>query len=125
MRNKRKVIKCLKTTPIVQIACQQAGISRATYYRWRKENEKFRKKSNVVLGNGTNFINDLAESQLIKKIKEGNLTAIIFWLKHHHQAYREKNIIINTSSHESSKVPFGVNFILNENPKPGDKMITE
>jgi hypothetical protein len=36
------------------------------------------------------MINDLAESQLVSSIKEKNMTAIIFWLKHHHRAYRTK-----------------------------------
>ena len=36
---------------------------------------------------GSQLVNDLAEAQLISAIKDKNLTAIIFWLKSHHQAY--------------------------------------
>lgn len=32
-------------------------------------------------------MNDMAESQLLKNIKDGNMTAIIFWLKSRHSAY--------------------------------------
>ena len=35
-------------------------------------------------------INDLAESQLISAIKDKNMSAITFWLKHHHQQYRNR-----------------------------------
>lgn len=122
MRNKKIVIKCLKTTPVVQIACQQASISRATYYRWRKKGKKFKIKSDIALKNGINFISDLAESQLIKKIKEGNLTAIIYWLKNHHQDYNEK--ILLRLSKKSTAPHIGVEFVLDEDPKPGNKIIS-
>lgn len=29
----------------------------------------------------------MAESQLLSAIRDQNMTAIIFWLKHHHKAY--------------------------------------
>jgi len=32
----------------------------------------------------------MAESQLMSAIKDKNMTAIIFWLKHHHPAYLTK-----------------------------------
>ena len=33
------------------------------------------------------MVNDVAESQLMAAIRERNMTAIIFWLKHHHKEY--------------------------------------
>ena len=35
-------------------------------------------------------MNDLAESQLLKSVRDGNMTAIIFWLKNHHPSYENK-----------------------------------
>lgn len=32
----------------------------------------------------------MAESQVLKKIQEGDKTMIIFWLKNHHKSYNEK-----------------------------------
>ncbi len=32
----------------------------------------------------------MAESQLINAIKDSNMTAIMFWLKHHHRVYRNR-----------------------------------
>lgn len=95
MRDKTDVIEYLKTTPIIQISCQKAGISRATYYRWRTEDEEFKKQSDQAIEDGVGFINDLAESQLLSSIKDKNMTGIIFWLKNHHADYADK-IQVNT-----------------------------
>jgi len=32
-KNKEQLLEILKKTPIVQIACEKAGVGRATYYR--------------------------------------------------------------------------------------------
>lgn len=77
----------LLKTPVVQVACQKIGIARATYYRWRKENPAFSQEADTALEEGSAFINDIAESQLLSAIKDQNMTAIIFWLKHHHKTY--------------------------------------
>jgi len=95
MKDKTDVIEYLKTTPIIQISCQKAGISRATYYRWRTEDEEFKKQSDQAIEDGVGFINDLAESQLLSSIKDKNMTGIIFWLKNHHADYADK-IQVNT-----------------------------
>jgi len=84
---KEAVIEQLKRTPIIQIACERTGISRATFYRWRGEDEDFRKKINEALTEGEAFINDMSESQLISLIKDKNWPAISFWLRHHHPKY--------------------------------------
>lgn len=77
----------LLKTPVVQVACQKIGIARATYYRWRKDNPDFSQEADAALEEGSAFINDIAESQLLSAIKDQNMTAIIFWLKHHHKTY--------------------------------------
>src|SRR3989344_7011466 len=89
-KNKEQLLEILKKTPIVQIACEKANISRATYYRWRKNNPKFTQASDQALLDGNLLVNDMAESQMMSAIKDKNMTAIIFWLKHHHAAYATK-----------------------------------
>jgi hypothetical protein len=89
-KNKEQLLEILKKTPIVQIACEKAGVGRATYYRWRKEDPEFAKVSDQALLDGSLLINDMAESQMMSAIKDKNMTAIIFWLKHHHPAYATK-----------------------------------
>ena len=80
----------LKTTPVVQIAVQKVGMGRSTYYKWKNEDPVFAKSVESSLGVGVSFISDMAESQMIKKIKEGENVMIIFWLKNHHPSYNEK-----------------------------------
>lgn len=86
-KSKLTIIEQLKKIPIVQVACEKSGIGRATYYRWRLEDEQFSKEADGALTEGSLLVNDMAESQLMSAIRDKNLTAIIFWLKHHHSKY--------------------------------------
>lgn len=89
-QQKELILEQLKKTPIVQLVCEKTGVSRATFYRWRQEDSQFGFEADKALLTGKLLINDMAESQLISAIKEKNLTAIIFWLKHHHKEYRSQ-----------------------------------
>ena len=86
-KQKEILLSGLRKTPIVQLVCEKSGVSRATFYRWRKEDSSFRKLSDTALLEGKSLMNDMAESQLLSAIKDKNMTAIIFWLKHHHTDY--------------------------------------
>lgn len=88
--NKKALIEQIRKTPIIQVSCEKIGISRATFYRWKKVDSKFNDEVEVALQEGASLINDMAESQLISAIKNGNLTGIIFWLKNHHKNYSPK-----------------------------------
>ena len=88
-KEKELLIEKLKITPIIQLACQQSGISRATYYRWRK-NKEFARLADQAIEEGNKLINDMAESQLVSLIKDKNMTGIAFWLRHHHSTYTNK-----------------------------------
>ena len=104
--NKVELLKLLEKVPIVQLACEKSGVSRATYYRWRKIDDKFANEADEVIQKGKHFISDMAESQLISQIKAGNMTAIIFWLKYNHQSYGnrlELTARIDNSNQELSK----------------------
>lgn len=87
IQQKSLLVEQLKKTPIIQIACEKVGVARATYYRWKKQDTTFAKEADEAIVTGELLINDLAESQLLSAIKDKNLTAIIFWLKHHHARY--------------------------------------
>ena len=89
-RKKEAVLKQLQKMPVVEVACQRAGISRATYYRWRKENQGFRKAADEAIIEGELLINDMSEAQIISLIREKNWSAISFWLRHHHPKYANK-----------------------------------
>lgn len=88
--DKKAIIEQLRKTPIIQIACEKIGLARATFYRWKKEDQKFADKVEQAIEEGSHLINDMAESQLISAIKSNNLSAIIFWLKNHHRSYSPK-----------------------------------
>jgi len=89
-KDKELLLEQLKKTPIVQLACEKMGIGRSTYYRWKKEDSKFSGLADAAVLEGSLLINDMAESQLLSAIKDKNMTAIIFWLKHHHPAYETR-----------------------------------
>ena len=104
--NKEQVIEKLKQLPIVQVACEKSGISRATYYRWRNDDPKFTKLSDIALREGRLLINDIAESQLLTAIKDQNMTAIIFWLKYNHPSYTTRvEITANTKIIDDKLTP--------------------
>lgn len=89
-QTKQMFLEQLKKTPIVQIACEKLGISRASFYRWKTEDLTFAKSADEATLEGHLLVNDLAESQLIGAIKDRNLTAVMYWLKHHHNTYRNR-----------------------------------
>ena len=89
-KEKELILEQLKKTPIIQIACEKVGIARATYYRWKNADGKFSILAQEAILEGSRLINDMAESQLLSAIRDKNMTAIIFWLKHHHPAYETR-----------------------------------
>jgi hypothetical protein len=89
-QDKEILIEQLKKTPIIQIACEKCGVSRATFYRWKSEDLDFATKTDTAINEGLSLITDMAESQLISAIKDRNLPGIIFWLKAHHKDYKSK-----------------------------------
>ncbi len=88
--NKILLLEQLQKAPIIESACQKTGVGRSTYYFWRREDPEFARLADDALEAGKQLVSDVAESQLIVSIKEGNITAIITWLKHHHQDYKPK-----------------------------------
>jgi hypothetical protein len=89
-RQKDALLEELAKCPIVQVACERTSIGRATYYKWRVDDPEFRRVSNNAVDEGRKFVNDVAESQMIRKIKEGNMTSIIYWLKNNNSRYSER-----------------------------------
>lgn len=89
-KEKGLLLEQLKKTPIVQLAAEKTGVGRATYYRWRKDDPKFAENADIALEEGNKLINDMAESQLMSAIHDKNMTAIIYWLNHHHSSYATK-----------------------------------
>lgn len=107
-RNKAEqkvVLEQLRKIPIVQIACERSNIGRSTYYRWRRDDAKFKKATDEAMQDGEEMINDLSESQLITLIKEKNFPAIQLWLRQHHPKYRNKVELTTKTAEEEALTP--------------------
>jgi len=89
-KNKKLVLEKLRKMPIVSVACNQANVSRASYYRWRINDKYFQKSADEAIRDGELLITDISESQVISLIKDKNWSAISLWLRHHHPKYADK-----------------------------------
>ncbi len=86
-KQKEILIEQFKKMPILQIAFEKTGITRATYYRWRNEDAIFRKLADEAIIEGEALITDMSESQLITMIRDRDFPAVKLWLQHHHPKY--------------------------------------
>ncbi len=61
----------------ISATCDSLGIDRSTFYSWRRKypelDEKLKEAEESVI--------DYAETRLVEKVNDGDLTAIIFFLK--------------------------------------------
>ena len=89
---KQAVVQALKVSfGNITTACEQVGITRTTFYRWKAEDPEFKE----VVENIDEYLLDFAEHSLFKQIRDGNTTATIFYLKTKgkHRGYIEKQEI--------------------------------
>lgn len=100
---KKLFLENLKKVPIIQVACEKAGVSRATVYRWRDKDKKFRKALAEALSEGEALVNDMSESQLISLIKEKSFPAVRFWLNHRHEKFKER-VEVTTKTEDQEKL---------------------
>lgn len=89
-KKSKEFLEQLKKIPIVQVACEKVGLSRNTVYRWRNEDQDFRKEMEIALQEGEDLVNDMSENQLFSLIRDKNWSAISFWLKHRNPKFRER-----------------------------------
>ncbi len=89
-QDKEFLLEHLRTSAIVEIACQKAEVGRSTYYRYRQQDPEFAKAADEALHAGTLLMNDRAEGYLLSAIQNKNMSAITLWLKTHHPAYSHK-----------------------------------
>ena len=87
---KNTFLEQLRKIPIIQVACEKVGISRNSIYRWRNEDEEFKKEMDQALADGEALVNDMGESQLLSLIQEKNWHAISFWLRHRNPKFKER-----------------------------------
>jgi hypothetical protein len=95
-RTKDLFLEQLRKIPIVQVACEKVDISRNTIYRWRKEELEFAKAMDEAQTDGEAVVNDMSESQLLSKIKNGEWPPIAFWLRKRHPKFKDRLEITGT-----------------------------
>ena len=77
-RKKNTFLKFLKEgMGIVSYACDKTNISRQTFYNWKENDDDFAQQAEDIQETTV----DMAESKLLPSINEGNVAAIIFYLK--------------------------------------------
>ena len=64
-----------------------AGINRATYYLWLEKDKDFAMQ---ILDSEANLNDDIRQA-LIQKAAEGDMTAIIFYLKNRHPDFKQQS----------------------------------
>ncbi len=89
-KDKEAILEQLRRMPIVQVACEKAGVGRATYYRFRNEDNEFKKATEKAMAEGAEFVCDMSEGMLVSLIKDKNFSAIHLWLRKHHPKYADK-----------------------------------
>lgn len=82
------LISELRKNSVMTVACQKAGVPRSTVYRWMKDDSVFLSLVEDVSSEGRDTINDMAESVVIKKVREENLHAAKYWLSHNNERYK-------------------------------------
>lgn len=90
-KEKAEFIEKLSEVRVILIACSISSIARATIYRWFDEDPQFKRDCEKAQIRGTENINDMAESTIIKDIKAGNTGSAKWWLGYHHADYKQKS----------------------------------
>mgnify|MGYP000954110381 FL=1 len=89
---KKQMIEYLQKYPIVEAACSKVGISRSTHYEWLRTDLEYQGKVETAIETSVGTVNDVAESNIINKVKGGDFKATTYWLEHRHPAYAKKDL---------------------------------
>ena len=87
---KKAALEQLRRTPIMEVVCDKVGINRTTLYRWIKASPIFAREVETAIVEGRFLVSDIAESQVLSLIKEGEMNAIRFWLTNNSPRYANK-----------------------------------
>lgn len=76
--SKEKFLEQLeKSFGLVATTCRKVGISRSTYYKWRKDDSQFADRADEV----KELQKDAVEALILKKMKDGDTAMLIFYAK--------------------------------------------
>lgn len=94
--DKDAFLQAVSTELTVTASCKKMGISRMTVYRWMKDDKSFEKKAREAKLDCIRELNDTCEGSLMKKIHADDMNAIKFWLRYHHEDYKQSYVIAHT-----------------------------
>ena len=89
-KTKQKLLEEIQKFGIVFLACQKIGINKATYYRWKNEDKKFKEEAKEAERIGRENICDIAKYSLVQNIKEKNERSIEYALSHLSPEFKQK-----------------------------------
>ncbi len=116
-KNKQKLLEALeRSLGIVTSACKDVGVSRDTFYRYYNEDNDFKKSVDDI----NNITLDFAETQLLKKIKEGSERSILFYMKYKARLRGYSDSIDITSGGEKIVSEISVNIVLPKRDEDDD-----
>jgi len=78
-----------KTNGHVTNLCKIVGITRKTFYSWMKKDPEFA----LGIVDAEAELNDEVRDALISKIADGDMTAIIFYLRRRHPDFQDRSFI--------------------------------
>ncbi len=107
---KESMLEALEQTlGVVTTACKSTGIPRSTFYKWIREDEKFKRSVQDI----ENIALDFAESQLHTQMKNGNTSATIFYLKTKgkKRGYIERSELDLTSGEDPIKININIDGV--------------
>lgn len=104
-KDKEAVVENLKRMPIIEVACNKAGVSRATFYRWKEQDSTFSQTADQAQEEGEALIRDVAVSKIIKGINDDNLTAAMYWLNHRDPRFSNKIEVTTNSKPQEALSP--------------------
>ena len=114
---KKKLLEALeRSLGIVTPACKDVGVSRDTFYRYYNEDSEFKKSVDDI----NNITLDFAETQLLKKIKEGSERSILFYMKYKARLRGYSDSIDITSGGEKIMSEINVNIVLPKKDEEND-----
>lgn len=117
LKNQSKVLECLAESGNISYACKRAGINRDTFYTWKKEDKLFAENADLAVSYGKSFVNDLAHTQLIRLIQDGDMRAVRFQLISCHEDYKPRRARPPEETEEETLPPITSITIVTAKPR--------
>ena len=90
---RHKLLELLAENPSISAACRKLGINRMMFYRLVKSDVDFKAGVKLALIDGRSQWIEIAELGLMKKVKEGDIGAIKYFLSNNSPRYAQKHAI--------------------------------